>query len=132
MLYLQKKMFNNFLISKIQQPISPLKLPTNSTSSPIKENGTTVLLQASSKESVAEAYAEKLRNEPDIQAALQPEVLDRNPDEALRKAVLFPLLEIDAPKDCLLLVVDSIDEGPIPGSGVLQVIYLRFLLSLFV
>ena len=57
-----------------------------------------------------------------MQAALQPEVLDRNPDEALRKAVLFPLLEVEPPKDCLLLVVDSIDEGPIhsPGSSSAQ------------
>ncbi|XP_014206836.1 ankyrin repeat domain-containing protein 50-like [Copidosoma floridanum] len=71
----------------------------------------------SSREAVAEAYAEKLRTDPEIQAALQPEVLDRNPDEALRKAVLFPLLEIEPPKDCLILVVDSIDEGPIIGPG---------------
>lgn len=70
---------------------------------------------------MAEAYAEKLRTDPDIQAALQPEVLDRNPDEALRKAVLFPLLEIEPPKDTLLLVVDSIDEGPIPGASTQQV-----------
>jgi hypothetical protein len=71
----------------------------------------------SSRELVAEAYAEKLRTDSDIQAALQPEVLDRNPDEALRKAVLFPLLEVESPKDCLMLVVDSIDEGPILSFG---------------
>lgn len=71
----------------------------------------------SSRESVAEAYAERLRNDLEVQAALQPEVLDRNPDEALRKAVLLPLLEIEPPKDTLMLVVDSVDEGPIPGPG---------------
>ncbi|KAJ8688175.1 hypothetical protein QAD02_023970 [Eretmocerus hayati] len=74
----------------------------------------------SSREAVAESYADKLRSEPEIQAALQPEVLDRNPDEALRKAVLFPLLEVEPPKECLLLVVDSIDEGPVPGSSPAQ------------
>ncbi|XP_011499248.1 PREDICTED: ankyrin repeat domain-containing protein 50 [Ceratosolen solmsi marchali] len=71
----------------------------------------------SSRESIAEAYAEKLRTDSDIQAALQPEILDRNPDEALRKAVLLPLLEVEPPKDCLMLVVDSIDEGPILNCG---------------
>lgn len=75
------------------------------------------LASITSREAVAEAYAEKLRTDPEIQAALQPEVLDRSPDEALKRAVLYPLLEIEPPKDCLLLVVDSIDEGPLPGSG---------------
>ncbi|XP_008215505.1 ankyrin repeat domain-containing protein 50 isoform X1 [Nasonia vitripennis] len=88
--------------------------PTNDGNTTTGNNGVTSI---SSREAVAEAYAEKLRTDPDIQAALQPELLDRNPDEALRKAVLFPLLEVEPPKDCLLLVVDSIDEGPIPSPG---------------
>jgi len=64
-----------------------------------------------SREAVAEAYAEKLRTDPEIQAALQPDVLDRDPDDALKKALLFPLLEVEPPKNCLFLLVDSIDEG---------------------
>lgn len=64
-----------------------------------------------SREAIAEAYAEKLRTDPDIQAALQPDVLDRDPDDALKKALLFPLLEVEPPKNCLFLLVDSIDEG---------------------
>ncbi|KAL6447352.1 hypothetical protein ACFW04_001525 [Cataglyphis niger] len=64
-----------------------------------------------SREAIAEAYAEKLRTDPEIQAALQPDVLDRDPDDALKKALLFPLLEVEPPKNCLFLLVDSIDEG---------------------
>ncbi|XP_066593655.1 ankyrin repeat domain-containing protein 50-like isoform X2 [Prorops nasuta] len=66
---------------------------------------------SSSREAVAEAYAEKLRTDPEIQAALQPDILDRDPDDALKKALLFPLLEVEPPKNCLFLLVDSIDEG---------------------
>lgn len=85
-----------------------------SSSSPIPgstttTNATTVPL--TSREMVAEAYAEKLRTDPEIQAALQPDVLDRDPDDALKKALLFPLLELEPPKNCLFLLVDSIDEG---------------------
>lgn len=72
-------------------------------------NATTAPL--TSREMVAEAYAEKLRTDPEIQAALQPDVLDRDPDDALKKALLFPLLELEPPKCCLFLLVDSIDEG---------------------
>lgn len=69
-----------------------------------------------SKEIVAEAYAEKLRTDPEIQAALQPDVLDRDPDDALKKALLFPLLEVEPPKSSLFLLVDSIDEGQMLNS----------------
>lgn len=72
---------------------------------------TAVPAPITSREAVAEAYAEKLRTDPDIQAALQPDVLDRDPDDALKKALLFPLLEVEPPKSCLFLLVDSIDEG---------------------
>ncbi|KAF7405531.1 hypothetical protein HZH66_004437 [Vespula vulgaris] len=72
---------------------------------------TTTAIVLTSKEAVAEAYAEKLRTDPEIQAALEPDVLDRDPDDALKKALLFPLLEVEPPKSCLFLLVDSIDEG---------------------
>lgn len=55
----------------------------------------------------------QIRHDPEIQAALRPDFLDREPDEALKKGVLFPLLEIDPPKHCLFLLVDSIDENQI-------------------
>ncbi|ROT79366.1 putative ankyrin repeat domain-containing protein 50 isoform X2 [Penaeus vannamei] len=46
----------------------------------------------------------------DVRSALEPCALHANPDEALKRAVLFPLLELDPPDRTLLLVVDSIDE----------------------
>nr|XP_012142558.1 PREDICTED: ankyrin repeat domain-containing protein 50 isoform X4 [Megachile rotundata] len=85
-----------------------------SPSSPTPSNATTTTtttVPLTSREAVAEAYAEKLRTDPDIQAALQPDVLDRDPDDALKKALLIPLLEVEPPKSCLFLLVDSIDEG---------------------
>lgn len=83
-----------------------LSSPTSSTPS---SAGAAVSLTA--RGAVAESYADKLRTDPEIQAALQPDVLDRNPDDALKKALLFPLLEVEPPKNCLFLLVDSIDEG---------------------
>ncbi|XP_043274128.1 ankyrin repeat domain-containing protein 50 isoform X4 [Venturia canescens] len=80
-------------------------------SSPTSPTASTTSGPTTSKEAVAESYAEKLRTDPEIQAALQPEVLDRDPDDALKKALLFPLLEVEPPKNCLFLLVDSIDEG---------------------
>ncbi|XP_039315371.1 ankyrin repeat domain-containing protein 50 isoform X3 [Solenopsis invicta] len=89
---------------------------TMTTTTPTAATTTTTTIIATappltSREAIAEAYAEKLRTDPDIQAALQPDVLDRDPDDALKKALLFPLLEVDPPKNCLFLLVDSIDEG---------------------
>ncbi|XP_076231273.1 uncharacterized protein LOC143177275 isoform X3 [Calliopsis andreniformis] len=83
--------------------------PTPGSTTTTTTNTTTIPL--TSREAVAEAYAEKLRTDPEIQAALQPDVLDRDPDDALKKALLFPLLEVEPPKSCLFLLVDSIDEG---------------------
>ncbi|XP_031841575.1 uncharacterized protein LOC116430947 isoform X2 [Nomia melanderi] len=85
--------------------------PTPGSTATTTTNATTAPL--TSREAVAEAYAEKLRTDPEIQAALQPDILDRDPDDALKKALLFPLLEVEPPKSCLFLLVDSIDEGQI-------------------
>ncbi|CAH0713010.1 unnamed protein product, partial [Brenthis ino] len=60
---------------------------------------------------IANAYYEKLLSETEIQQSLLPQNLDKNPDECFKKAILFPLLEIDPPKQCLFLMVDAIDEG---------------------
>ncbi|XP_043515148.1 ankyrin repeat domain-containing protein 50 isoform X3 [Frieseomelitta varia] len=105
--------FVRSLVAQLLQPGSD-GIHRVASSSPIPgsttaANATTVPL--TSREMVAEAYAEKLRTDPEIQAALQPDVLDRDPDDALKKALLFPLLELEPPKCCLFLLVDSIDEG---------------------
>lgn len=72
-------------------------------------------LPVSPRTLIANAYYEKLLSEPEIQQALLPQNLEKNPDECFKKALLFPLLEIDPPKQCLFLLVDAIDEGVIAG-----------------
>ncbi|KAK3885913.1 hypothetical protein Pcinc_009905 [Petrolisthes cinctipes] len=52
----------------------------------------------------------------EVQAALEPRALHANPDEAFRRSVIFPLLELDPPDRTLLLVVDSIDEMDLQAS----------------
>ncbi|XP_075988656.1 uncharacterized protein LOC142984759 isoform X2 [Anticarsia gemmatalis] len=64
---------------------------------------------------IANAYYDKLLAEPQVQQALLPQNLEKNPDECFKKALLFPLLEIDPPKQCLFLLVDAIDEGVLGG-----------------
>ncbi|CAK1592916.1 unnamed protein product [Parnassius mnemosyne] len=66
---------------------------------------------------IANAYYDKLLSEPEIQQALLPQNLEKNPDECFKKALLFPLLEIDPPKQCLFLLVDAIDEGSFGGQS---------------
>lgn len=66
---------------------------------------------------IANFYYEKLLSEPEIQQSLLPHNLEKNPDDCFKKALLFPLLEIDPPKQCLFLLVDSIDETPLISSG---------------
>ncbi|CAL7952023.1 unnamed protein product [Xylocopa violacea] len=115
--------FVRSLVAQLLQPGSD-GIHRASSSSPIPSSATTTTNAATapltSREMVAEAYAEKLRTDPEIQAALQPDVLDRDPDDALKKALLFPLLELEPPKCCLFLLVDSIDEGQtldVPQTG---------------
>lgn len=63
-----------------------------------------------------------MRSDPSVvmQAALQSDALERDPDEAFKRAVLFPLLELEpgtmvgGARHCLFLLVDSLDEaGPL-------------------
>ncbi|XP_043242363.1 ankyrin repeat domain-containing protein 50-like [Amphibalanus amphitrite] len=61
-------------------------------------------------------YAEKLRD-PDVSAVLTPVFCSRQPEEALRRAVLFPLLELDEPPQPLLFVVDGVDDSHRAASG---------------
>lgn len=72
-------------------------------------------LPVSPRTLIANAYYDKLLAEPEIQQALLPQNLEKNPDECFKKALLFPLLEIDPPKQCLFLLVDAIDEGASAG-----------------
>lgn len=59
---------------------------------------------------IADAYLEKLKSDPEIQLALRSKNIEANPDDCLKRALLFPLLEIDPPKSSLFLLIDSIDE----------------------
>ena len=54
-------------------------------------------------------YSEKLCD-VEVEASLEAERIERDPDEAFQRAVLFPLLEMDTPSENVLLVVDSLDE----------------------
>ncbi|OQR66964.1 ankyrin repeat domain-containing protein 50-like, partial [Tropilaelaps mercedesae] len=57
-------------------------------------------------------YRDRLE-EPEIAAVLQPAEVERFPDEAFKKAVLFPLLETEPPEVTCMIIVDGIDEaGP--------------------
>lgn len=73
---------------------------------------------------IANAYYEKLLSETEIQQALLPQNLDKNPDECFKKAILFPLLEIDPPKQCLFLLIDAIDEGATNGNSIYIYIHI--------
>ncbi|XP_044260278.1 ankyrin repeat domain-containing protein 50 isoform X3 [Tribolium madens] len=59
---------------------------------------------------IADAYLEKLKSDPEIQIALRAKNIELNPDDCLKRALLFPLLEIDPPKTSLFILIDSIDE----------------------
>lgn len=59
---------------------------------------------------IADAYLEKLKSDPEIQIALRAKNIEVNPDDCLKRALLFPLLEIDPPKTSLFIIIDSIDE----------------------
>lgn len=59
---------------------------------------------------IADAYLEKLKSDPEIQIALRAKNIEMNPDDCLKRALLFPLLEIDPPKSSLFILIDSIDE----------------------
>lgn len=59
---------------------------------------------------IADAYLEKLKSDSEIQIALRAKNIEQNPDDCLKRALLFPLLEIDPPKTSLYILIDSIDE----------------------
>ncbi|XP_044764260.1 ankyrin repeat domain-containing protein 50-like isoform X2 [Coccinella septempunctata] len=59
---------------------------------------------------IADAYLEKLKSDSEIQIALRAKNIEMNPDDCLKRALLFPLLEIEPPKTSLFIIIDSIDE----------------------
>lgn len=67
-------------------------------------------LPVNSRTLIADAYLEKLKSDPEIQLALRSKTIEANPDDCLKRALLFPLLEIDPPKTSLFILIDSIDE----------------------
>lgn len=67
-------------------------------------------LPVNPRTTIADAYLEKLKSDPEIQFALRAKNIELNPDDCLKRALLFPLLEIDPPKSSLFILVDSIDE----------------------
>lgn len=70
----------------------------------------TTNLPVNPRTSIADAYLEKLKSDPEIQIALRAKNIEQNPDDCLKRALLFPLLEIDPPKTSLFVTIDSIDE----------------------
>ncbi|XP_022662844.1 ankyrin repeat domain-containing protein 50-like isoform X2 [Varroa destructor] len=65
-------------------------------------------------------YRDRLEN-PEVVAVLQPSEVERFPDEAFKKAVLFPLLETEPPEMCCVIIVDGIDEtGPDSERGLMS------------
>lgn len=60
---------------------------------------------------LADAYYNMMTQNPEIFESLIVDNIEKNPDDCFKKAILFPLLELAAPKSALLMLVDSIDEN---------------------
>lgn len=57
-------------------------------------------------------YCARIDN-AEVSALLQPSEIERFPDDAFKKAILFPLVEIEPPEINCVLLVDGMDErGP--------------------
>lgn len=74
------------------------------------DKDTTPNLPTNPRTLIADAYLDKLKSDPEIQIALRAKNIELNPDDCLKRALLFPLLEIDPPKTSLFIIIDSIDE----------------------
>lgn len=66
-------------------------------------------------QTVADEYYSLLSQNPEIMECLNPDNIEKNPDECFKKAILYPFLELQPPKTALLFLVDSIDEHYING-----------------
>jgi ankyrin repeat domain-containing protein 50 len=60
---------------------------------------------------LADGYYEMMQQNPEIFESLIVDNIEKNPDDCFKKAILFPLLELAAPKSALLMLIDSIDEN---------------------
>lgn len=60
---------------------------------------------------LADAYYNMILQNPEIFESLIVDNIEKNPDDCFKKAILFPLLELSAPKSALLMLIDSIDEN---------------------
>lgn len=74
------------------------------------------LVDQVSKSELVSKYIERIKD-VEVQSALDLEECEKNPDEAFRKGLLFPLLEIDPPNQTCFILVDSIDESYIQVAG---------------
>lgn len=59
---------------------------------------------------IADEYFTILLQTPEILECLNPDNIEKNPDDCFKKAILYPFLELQPPKSALLFLVDSIDE----------------------
>lgn len=62
-------------------------------------------------ESLPKSYKERLKSDSLIQEALLPINIVKDPDDTFKKAVVFPLLDLELPKHTMFLLIDSVDEG---------------------
>lgn len=60
---------------------------------------------------LANAYFNMILQNSEIFDSLIVDNIEKNPDDCFKKAILFPLLELAAPKSVLLMLIDSIDEN---------------------
>lgn len=62
-------------------------------------------------DSLPKSYKERLKSDPAIQESLSPINIVKDADDAFKKAVVFPLIDLELPKHTMFLLVDSVDEG---------------------
>ncbi|XP_060532741.1 ankyrin repeat domain-containing protein 50 isoform X2 [Cylas formicarius] len=100
------------LMQDKSKPVSPVPQETfgPETAGDVKKARAIPNLPVNPRTVIADAYLEKLKSDPEIQLALRAKNIETNPDDCLKRALLFPLLEIDPPKTSLFIVIDSIDE----------------------
>lgn len=113
----QEKVTEKSLVAKdvtdCAPPPIPMKIPQETTEDddPKSEKPPPLPKLKDCRTLIADAYYEMLLSNPEIFEALIVDNIEKNPDDCLKKAILFPLLEIAPPKNALLVLVDSLDEN---------------------